>query len=208
MRVLLLRSGECFFFKTGITRADGHAGHTCYSLATTASASGDPHLMNIHGQRFDLMKPGEVVLIEVPRGKPVDDALLIVEATARRLGTECSDMFFQKINVTGSWANDVRAGGITFTAGDETPQILGWTRIGPLELKVARGRTSKGIPYLNFYVKHLGHAGHVVGGLLGEDDHTDAATPGPECIHSIALKSKRPGDVGASVSSVAEASFA
>ena len=30
-----------------------------------------------------------------------------------------------------------------------------WCKFGPVELKVAHGRTEKGVTYLIFYVKHL-----------------------------------------------------
>ena len=48
-----------------------------------ASAVGDPHLQNVHGERFDLMKPGKHVLINIPRGMSAENALLRVEADAR-----------------------------------------------------------------------------------------------------------------------------
>jgi len=163
------------------------------ATGTDASATGDPHLQNIHGERFDLMKPGKVVLIKVPRGEPVENALLTVEADARRLGLQCADIYFQSLNLTGAWADKVRAGGLTFTAGgarDETLQIPGWTRFGPLQLKVVNGRTSQGTEYLNFYVKHLRDAGAAVGGLLGEDDYTEAARPEEGCEKLMSLKKR------------------
>eukprot|EP00959_Pyramimonas_sp_CCMP1952_P079024 1652031-Pyramimonas_sp.AAC.1 len=55
------------------------------------AATGDPHLQNIHGERFDLMKPGVHVLINIPRGTSVEDALLRVQADARRVGERCAD---------------------------------------------------------------------------------------------------------------------
>jgi len=48
-------------------------------------------------------------------------------------------------------------------------------------LKVVHGRTTGGIPYLNFFARNLKKAGILVGGLLGEDDHEEAATPLGEC---------------------------
>lgn len=155
-----------------------------------ASATGDPHLQNIYGERFDLMKPGKVVLIELPRGRPVKNALLTVEADARRVGEQCADIYFMSLNITGAWADEVQAGGLTFNAQgarDETLQMKSWTKFGPLELKVAHGHTNMGIKYLNFYVKHLGHAGADVGGLLGGDDHSEAATPDETCAKSMSL---------------------
>ena len=68
---------------------------------TPATATGDPHLQNVHGERFDLMTPGKVTLVNIPRGKRVEDALLAVEADARRLGGHCADMYFQTVNITG-----------------------------------------------------------------------------------------------------------
>ncbi|CAK0833310.1 unnamed protein product [Prorocentrum cordatum] len=62
------------------------------------SATGDPHLRNVHGQRFDLMKPGRHVLIQIPKGERDASTLLRVQADARRLGG-CKDMYFQEINV-------------------------------------------------------------------------------------------------------------
>merc|ERR1719382_208783 len=40
----------------------------CPPAAGGGSAVGDPHLENVHGERFDLMKPGKHVLINIPRG--------------------------------------------------------------------------------------------------------------------------------------------
>ncbi|CAK0892911.1 unnamed protein product [Prorocentrum cordatum] len=155
------------------------------------SATGDPHLQNIHGQRFDLMRPGKAVLIQIPRGQPFEKSLLTVVADARRVGSHCADMYFQSVNITGAWADKVRPGGLTFTAGgsrDETVQAAqGWTRFGPLKLKVVHGSTSQGIKYFNFYVKHLMEVDAAIGGLLGEDDYTEAATPEKGCRTSVSL---------------------
>jgi len=75
------------------------------------AATGDPHLQNIYGERFDVMKPGRHVLIHIPRGEPDKSTLLRVEAEARRLGGQCSDMYFQSLNVTGAWAEAKQPGG-------------------------------------------------------------------------------------------------
>ena len=44
---------------------------------------------------------------------------------------------------------------------------------------------------MNFYVKHLRDAGAAVGGLLGEDDYTEAARPEEGCRKSMSLKKKK-----------------
>ena len=182
----------------------------CLAAATTtpvASATGDPHLQNIHGERFDLMREGTAMLIHVPRGKPVEGALLVVKADGVRLGSQCADMYFQALNITGAWADEVQTGGFAFTAQGGR-DMRSWTKVGPLELKVVRGHTKQGIDYLNFFVKHLGRAGFAVGGLLGEDDHTEAATPSEECGRSVSLATKWNSNNDGDSASVATASLA
>jgi len=153
------------------------------------SAVGDPHMQNIHGERFDLMRPGKHVLINIPRGMSAENVLLRVDASAHRLGGACADMYFQQLNISGAWVDSVagHAGGVHFEAHglrDEHPK---WTKFGKVEIKVAHGRTHQGILYLNFYVKHLGSTGLAVGGLLGEDDHAEAAKPMESCNHQLSL---------------------
>ncbi|CAK0882409.1 unnamed protein product [Prorocentrum cordatum] len=133
-----------------------------------ASAVGDPHLQNVHGERFDLMKEGKHVLINIPRGKSPDSALLRVKADARRLGGQCADLYFQELNVTGSWAEAKQAGGYHYSVSHHDAEAPGWIAYGEAELKVIRGRTHNGLRYLNVHAKHLGRAGFAVGGLLGK----------------------------------------
>jgi hypothetical protein len=152
-----------------------------------ASAVGDPHLQNVHGERFDLMKAGKHVLINIPRGTSAENALLRVQADARRLGGQCADMYFQQINVTGSWAEAKKAGGLQYSVSQQDVKTPGWLAFGNIELKVVHGRTLGGLRYLNFYVKHLSRAGFVVGGLLGEDDHQEVSIPATSCAHRMAL---------------------
>ncbi|CAK0910297.1 unnamed protein product [Prorocentrum cordatum] len=156
------------------------------------------------------MRQGKVLLINIPRGKPVEDALLVAEADVRRMGAQCADMYFRRLNITGAWADEAHAGGLTFDAKTAHEAGAGWTKFGPLELKVVRGRTDQGVPYLNFYAKHLGKAGFAVGGLLGEDDHTEAATPAAECGKQLSLARRAAPTRAApssAPSSVAMASF-
>jgi len=151
------------------------------------AAVGDPHLQNIHGERFDVMKPGRHVLIHIPRGEPFKTTLLHVEAEASRLGGQCSDMYFQRLNVSGAWAEARQPGGYHFESQSVVNRSPEWISLGKLELKVVHGRTEQGTPYLNFYVKHLRRVGRAVGGLLGEDDHSDVETPLEACAQRISL---------------------
>ncbi|CAK0790133.1 unnamed protein product [Prorocentrum cordatum] len=173
------------------------------------AATGDPHLQNVHGERFDLMQAGKHVLINIPRGASAEDALLRVQADARRLGGSCSDMYFQELNITGSWAEAKQVGGYHYGVRQSVWTSPQWVAIGRVELKVVNGRTESGILYLNVFVKHLGQSGFAVGGLLGEDDHKDAMTPPASCTkHIPLLEAVTSGQVPSSESSVAAATFA
>jgi len=178
------------------------------SGAGGVAATGDPHLQNVNGQRFDLMKPGKHVLINIPRGWH-KHAMLRVEVEARQLGGLCADMYFQDLNITGAWVKATGTSGLRFQAWDVHEPNPKWLKFGKVELKVAHGRTQNGLLYLNFYVKHLAHSEFPVGGLLGQDDHTEAARPDGACAHKVSLlQISAPNDRGSSVSSVAEASLA
>jgi len=172
-----------------------------------ASAVGDPHLQNVYGQRFDLMKAGKHVLINIPRGAAADSALLRVQADAHRMGGQCADMYFQQVNVTGSWAEAKKAGGYHYSVSQHDAKSPEWIAFGKVELKVVHGRTDSGLLYLNLYVKHLGRAGFAVGGLLGEDDHEDVSAAPDSCAQRLALVDGSQSERSLSAVSVAVASF-
>jgi len=195
--------GKGFMFWIGGPQSGGGG------AAGGASAVGDPHLQNVHGERFDLMKAGKHVLIHIPRGTTSEHALLRVQADVRQLGGNCADMYFQELNVTGSWAEAQKAGGYHYDVSQSEVEAPKWIVFGKVELKIARGRTDGGVSYFNVYVKHLGRTGFAVGGLLGEDDHEEAATAAPNCQKKVSLKAASHGKGGPrSEGSVAVASSA
>jgi hypothetical protein len=158
-------------------------------------AIGDPHLQNIYGQRFDLMKPGRHTLIRIPAAAAASELLLDVSSKVHQLGAMCSEMYFRELNITGAWAESKQAGGFRFSADGAACDGESWKMsLGKVDLKVVRGCTSSGARYLNFYVKHLAHVGMTVGGLLGEDDHEDASTPPELCKRTMTLWAARLGD--------------
>jgi len=192
---------EVYFYNTVLSESE------IASVATGvgAAAVGDPHLQNAHGERFDLRKPGKHVLMNIPRGVSAAKCLLRVVADAQQLGGQCADMYFQELNVTGSWAEAKHAGGYHYSVSQRDGKASEWVAFGKVHLKVVHGRTNKDLPYLNVYAKHLEHAGYAIGGLLGEDDHEDACTPTVQCVKQISLF--RPKDRRPSVASLAASSF-
>jgi len=175
-----------------------------------AAAVGDPHMQNVHGERFDLMKPGTHVMLNIPRGMSAENALLRVQAKAVLLGEHCADMYFQELNITGSWAGAKQIGGYNYVVTQQAATAPAWLSFGPMfrevKVKVVHGVTEGGLKYLNFYVKNLGNVGLAVGGLLGEDDHEAVSTPSGDCglLLSMAQSEDTSGPV---VTSVAAASF-
>jgi hypothetical protein len=140
----------------------------------------------VHGEKFDLMQQGKHLLIKIPRQRG-ERTLLRVDAVAERLGGQCADIYFQEVNITGKWAENKQTGGFHYSVQGKHAKRAHWIRLGPVQLKVAHGRTHKGVKYLNFYVKNLAHAGYSIGGLLGEDDHTKAEKTPEACLHLMAL---------------------
>jgi hypothetical protein len=152
-------------------------------------------LVNVHGQHFDVMKPGVHVLLLVPFRATRSDALLVVEADAQRIGDACADTYFMSVNMTGTWVENkvtslgLKGGhGLFFTAGTKAAGTgTPWMSFGKVWLKVRHGRTNAGTAYLNFFARNLRHTGQLVGGLLGEDDHTEVATMSNACKKTLAL---------------------
>jgi len=180
----------------------------CAKDPSAASATGDPHLQNIYGERFDLMKEGNVTLIHIPRGVRTESALLVVEADARRFGGQCEDIYFTTLNVTGSWAFAKRPGGYHYVSTSVVREPADWIALGGVELKVVHGRTPTGTQYLNFHIKHLGMAGFAVGGLLGEDDHEDVTAAPASCLRRMSLEKQRARFPALSASLIAEGALA
>jgi hypothetical protein len=157
------------------------------------SAQGDPHLSNVYGQRFDLLRTGMHKLLQIPRralrGDDVEALLRVdlrVDAKAENLGASCADMYFTSVNITGYWVFSTTGTAVlsVHARRPDTNSLEKWRNFGAIDLKVVSGRTSGGIEYLNLYVRHLSHlrtSGVEVGGLLGMDDHTKESTPAKNC---------------------------
>lgn len=166
------------------------------AISGPVSASGDPHMVNVHGQKFDILRPGVHVLLQLPRGTE-HDVLLRVEAHAAQLGGACADIYFQALNMTGRWVREAqgqntKARGLRFHANKpivNNGHGTTWMSFGRVELKVVWGHTKSGLEYLNLFARRLSKAGMPIGGLLGLDDHTAAATPSARCKRTMTLLS-------------------
>ncbi|CAK0829059.1 unnamed protein product, partial [Prorocentrum cordatum] len=152
--------------KTATTTGPAHHRPGEASRAGEGAAVGDPHMQNVHGQRFDLMQPGTHTLVHIPRFSAKASAKFHVQAGVERIGRACADMYIQKLNVTGQWAYEHRQGGLHFdvAAAPRHRKGTNWMRFGRrnhrVDMKVVYGHTPSGINYLNFFVRHLGETGY------------------------------------------------
>jgi len=146
-------------------------------------------MTSITGARFDIVRPGNHTLLRIPRFSAGDDALIDVRGFVKHEGSTCLDMYIDSLHITGKWANDKRFGGFNFFSDRRSVVSGDWVTFGKLEFKVVHGTTLGGVKYLNLLVRHLSKVGLPIGGILGLDDHSDAATPEEECRRRISLLS-------------------
>jgi len=173
------------------------ASATAPTVSFQVSATGDPHLVNVYGQRFDLMQPGNHTMLLIPRGAPPSATLLGVVARAEHIGKACSEMYIVALTVTGQWVAGVpgaqrlgEAWNMQYFANKPAQRGssgAGWNTYGNIRMKVNWGHTVGGVKYINLLVRNLAHSGYTVGGLLGEDDHTSASTPMADCQQFLSL---------------------
>jgi len=147
-------------------------------------------MQNILGQKFDLLRPGDHTLVQIPKHRRNAETLLRVVARVSRVGASCQDMYIMSVNVTGVWLEKSmwKSPLLHFAAGVAWPKLDGkWLHFGPVDLKVVQGRQRDDTVYLNFFVRNLGKTSYSVGGLLGEDSHEIEATPTKNCRRSLSL---------------------
>lgn len=157
--------------------------------SSMVTATGDPHMTTILGARFDIVRPGNYTFLHIPQSSNEEDALVHVRAHVKHEGVACLDMYIAELHMHGHWVDDLEYGGMHFFA-NEGPEGAGdWMTFGQLDLKVVHGRTSGGVRYLNLLARHLKKVPYPIGGILGLDDFTHAATPEDECKKKMTLLS-------------------
>jgi len=194
--------------------------YNAYSMGPcAASSSGDPHMVNMFGEKFDVLKRGMHVLIQIPQGADPQHTLLRVEANVTG-GKLCNYTFIKNLNITGQWTKEHRPGwpvarpdGFQYAAlshGQRAPQEQydgklvthkSHLNFGEVKLMIAYGKmVDSGLTYLNFRVKNLHNVTEPVGGLLGLDDYKDVSssatcTPDPEYADMSHAEQLEAGDV-------------
>jgi len=92
-----------------------------WMLACAGShANGDPHVVNIRGEKFDIASQGEVELIHYPQGAENSSAKLIIMASIDKLGSGCHDTYIKGIKISGTWLKEI----VSFKDDEDTGDIL------------------------------------------------------------------------------------
>lgn len=148
---------------------------------------GDPHMTSITGAKFDIVRPGNHTLLHIPRFSTQGDNLIDVRGFVKHEGSTCLDMYIDSLHITGKWVVERQLGVLSFFSGKRTELSDNWLTFGVLKLKVVHGSTSGGTKYLNLFAKDLSKVHFSIGGILGLDDHSQAATREEECKRAISL---------------------
>jgi len=67
-----------------------------------AQATGDPHVRNIKGEKFDIVNPGKHVLLQLPRSAQPHAAHLHVVADVEQV-SDCLAFYMKSVTVSGNW---------------------------------------------------------------------------------------------------------
>ncbi|CAK0835670.1 unnamed protein product [Prorocentrum cordatum] len=107
---------------------------------------------------------------------------------ASRARAGCADLYVTEINISGTRTQRHKAADLRWVAGVAKLGKAKWMKLHrEISVKIVHGHTVHNTRYLNILVKGLGKTKAPVGGLLGEDDHTAAATPDKGCNKRVTL---------------------
>jgi len=180
------------------------------------SASGDPHLVNIRGERFDIYKLGQVEFLRVPYQSSKQEANFTAQAFIQDVAgstSRCKESrYITSMIFGGAWLGNhnlevlmdrghmkVLFGGVQMKPSLQPIPMGGMVqvhmrdetqllvKIGAAKIVVSRDIQPVHF-FLNVQATSLGKLGYRIGGLLGEDDNADVSTPPAECRNVFLLK--------------------
>jgi hypothetical protein len=182
---------------------------------TTATASGDPHLVNTRGEHFSIFESGNVEFIRVPYELTTEEAEFTLHANIQSFGEgdKCKEaryitgLFFDgswfegkplkvSVDVTHPGATKkemkVSFGGVPVLPSTE-PIDLGNRMFlhvhngTNLVLNVAGANFVADLQwyFLNVELSSLPKLAEKIGGLLGEDDHSAVSKKPLGCVHGL-----------------------
>jgi hypothetical protein len=177
------------------------------SQAAASHAVGDPHCVNVRGERFNVYTTGNVTMLQVPRkesspGQYYRLRALIVPVS----NAPCAPTVITQLHITGSWLGNKPS--LTITASPQgLPEVTEAWRdelFGPSHNRVVhykngnkalvvpikqgiglvvkpRKAAASGVFYFDLVAVGLPSLGDEAGGLLGVDTHDEDSQPPPGC---------------------------
>jgi len=169
-------------------------------------ASGDPHVMNIRGEQFDIKRVGVHKLIQIPRIAPsTDDVEVRVDVDVQPRHDVCGELYIQRVHVSGNKLEDSKMlnfslgtgllgselllngmpvveaniSGLEATSSGQSLKL----RVGGTMSQISTARAGCCYHYINYKVSlsKTELSNQDIGGLLGKDAHLEAATKPWQC---------------------------
>jgi hypothetical protein len=185
------------------------------TASSTATAVGDPHMINVKGEKFDLVRSGRMQLLRVPLEAVAEKANLTVDAMivdmAGSIDGCTTAPYIQTVTFGGRWLGgrsltvSSKAGKMQVLLDGMWPMVsaqpvaigsvkLAYVHPNAMELQVgdASIRVSHGVQMFHFFLNmqagSLSSLGYTLGGLLGGDDHRPFSTLASECFAGSSMR--------------------
>jgi len=178
--------------------------------APSGGIFGDPHVVNMAGEKFDILATGTFSLLSLTKATEEN---LMINGTIARFGTKCGESFITDLEHTGGWLRKAyNTGSLKVRAVQDTPKQQAlqinfgqkWEPLSDLQEMAHVSKTADGIQFdfsrvsvqvsagkhwrhgwnfLNLDVQGLASLDDSirVGGLLGYDDHTHVLQADADC---------------------------
>jgi len=190
------------------------------SSTDVSGGHGDPHIVNIRGEKFDIWRLGTVQLLRLPETDNHHPQFRFTANVSSEHDTQsdsgCAARYMTSMRFSGSWFGNQEvyirlvAGEMRVHVGDKSLITLEKVPIGkslsvfrPSEALVTVSvgdATINVMPdnavfkphfYLNTEVRNLSSLGLKIGGILGNDDHTEVAQKPASCENQfVAVRHK------------------
>jgi hypothetical protein len=171
------------------------------SPTDTSSGFGDPHMVNILGEHFNIWRLGEVELLRIPRNSTNSTAALRLVANVSETAkgsSECTRApYMTSMRLGGAWFDNrelsvkmvdgemrVILGSMSITPSSEQVTVKSklivarpsearvTVQVGNATIDVKHDDFFKPHFYLNMEARNLASLGFEIGGVLGIDDHS------------------------------------
>jgi len=76
--------------------------HNC----ATSDMGGDPHIVNLKGESFDILQTGNFLMLSIADISGQERNLLRAEIEISRVGETCSEAYIQKLTLLGPWVSE------------------------------------------------------------------------------------------------------